>query len=211
MANRWGENRSSDRLYFLGLQNHCSHEIKSCLLLGRKVMTNLDSIFKTKDITLLTKVHLVKAMFVFFFSSQVWMWELDLKEVWVLKNWYFQTVVLEKTLEGCLDCKEIKPVHPKKNQPWLFLGRTDAEALVLWSHVVMSWLTGKDWFWERLRAGGEGSNRGWDGWVASSTQWSWVWANSWRCWRIGKPGVLQSMGSQSWTRLSDWTTTELIY
>ena len=116
----------------------CSHEIKRCLLLGRKAMTNLDSILKSRDITLPTRVH--------FSSSYVWMWELDHKEVWVLKNWCFQTVVLEKTLESLLDCKEIQPVHPKGNQSWLFIGRTDAEAEapILWPPNANSWLTGKD-------------------------------------------------------------------
>ena len=92
----------------------CSHEIKRCLLLGRKVMTNVDSILKSRDITLLTKVHLVKVMV--FSSSHVWMWELDHKEGWAPKNWCFWTVVLQKTLQSPLDCKEIQPVHPKRNQ-----------------------------------------------------------------------------------------------
>ena len=103
-----------------------SHEIKRCLLLGRKVMINLDSILKSRDITLPTKVRLVKAMF--FSSSHVWMWELDYKESWVLKNWCLWTVVLEKTLESPLDCKEIQPVPPKGDQSLMFIGRTDAEA-----------------------------------------------------------------------------------
>ena len=93
----------------------CSHEIKRCLLLGRKVMTNLDSILKNRDITWPTKVHLVKAMF--FSSSHVWMRELDYEESWAPKNWCFWTLVLEKTLESPLDCKEIKPVHPKEISP----------------------------------------------------------------------------------------------
>ena len=97
----------------------CSHEIKRHLLLGRKAMTNLD-----RDITLLTKVHLVKAML----FSHVWMWELDYKENWALKNWCFWTVMLEKTLESPLDCKKIKPVHPKRNKSQIFIGRTDAKA-----------------------------------------------------------------------------------
>ena len=91
----------------------CSHKTKRRLLLGRKVMTNLDSILKSRDIILPTKVHLVKAMV--FFSSHVWMWELDHKESWVPKNWCFWTVVLEKTFESPLDCKEIQSVHPKGN------------------------------------------------------------------------------------------------
>ena len=92
----------------------CSQEIKRCLLLGRKVMTNLDSTLKSRDISWPTKLHLVKAMA--FSSSRVWMWELDYKESWAWKNWCFWTVVLEKTLECPLDCKEIQPVHPKGNQ-----------------------------------------------------------------------------------------------
>ena len=121
----------------------CSHEIKSHLLLGRKGMTNLDSIFKSRDITLPTKVHLVKAMV---FPVHVWVWELDYKESWVLKNCCFWTVVLKKTLESPLDCKEIQPVSPKGNQSWIFTGRTDAEAEtpILWPPDVKNWLIGKD-------------------------------------------------------------------
>ena len=103
----------------------CSHQIKRCLLLGRRVMTNLDSILKSRDITLSTKVHLVKGYG--FSSSHVWMWELDYKDSWALKNWCFWTVVLEKSLENPLDCKEIQPVHPKGDQSWVFIGRTDVE------------------------------------------------------------------------------------
>ena len=120
----------------------CSHEIKRCLLLRRKAMTNLDSILKSRDINLPTKVHVVKA--VVFFSSPARMWELDHKEGWAVKNWCFWIVVLEKTLESPLDSKEIKPVNPKGNQPWIFFGRTDAEAPILWPPDAKSWLIGKD-------------------------------------------------------------------
>ena len=122
----------------------CSHEIKRCLLLGRKVMTNLDSIFKSRDMTLSTKVHLVKV--IVFSSGCVWMWELDCKESWALKNWCFWTVVLEKTPESPLDCNEIQPVHPKGDQSWVFIGRTDAEAEtpILWLPDAKSWLIRKD-------------------------------------------------------------------
>ena len=117
--------------------------MKRHLLLGRKVMTNLDSILKSRDITLPTKVHLVKAMI---FRSQVRMWELDHEEGWVQKNWCFWTVVLEKTLESPLDCKEIQPVHSKGDQSWVFFGRTDAKAKtpILWPPHMKSWLIGKD-------------------------------------------------------------------
>ena len=121
-----------------------SHEIKRHLLLGRKVMSNLDSIFKSRDITLPTKVRLVKAMV--FFSSHSWMWELDYKESWALKNLCFWIVVLEHTLENPLDSKEIKPVNPKGNQSWIFIGRTDAEAEtpIIWPPDSKNWLPGKD-------------------------------------------------------------------
>ena len=101
----------------------------------------------------------------------------------------------EKTLESPLDCKEIKPVNPKGNQPWIFIGRTDAETEVpiLWSPDAKSLLFGR-WCWERLKA--EGDDRGRDGWMASPTQRTWVWTSSGRWWRTGKPGILQSMGSQ---------------
>ena len=123
------------------------------LLLGRKVMTTLDSILKSGDSTLPTKVHLVKALV---FSSRVWMWELDYKESWALKNWCFWPVVLEKTLERLLDCNEIQLVHPKGIQSWIFIGRTDveAESPILWSPDAKNWLigkdpdAGKDWRWE---------------------------------------------------------------
>ena len=122
----------------------CSHDIKRHLLLGRKAMTNLHSILQNRDITLLTKVCLVKTTGVS--SRYVWMWDLDHKERWVLNNWCFWTVVLEKTLESPLDCKNIKPVHPKRSQSWIFFGRTEAEAetSILWPPDVKNWLTGKD-------------------------------------------------------------------
>ena len=107
-------------------------------------MTNLGSVLKNRDITLLTNVCIVKLWF--FSSSYIQMWELDWKEGWALKNWCFWIVVLEKTLESPLECKEIKPVNLKGNQPWILLGRTDAkaEAPIFWPPDVKNWLTGKD-------------------------------------------------------------------
>ena len=104
-------------------------------------MTNLDSILKNRDITLPTKVYRVK---LWSFQSHVWMWELDCKEGWAPKNWCFQIVVLEKTVESPLDSKKIKPVNPKGNQLWIFIGKTDAEAPILWPCDVKFWLLGKD-------------------------------------------------------------------
>ena len=121
----------------------CSHEIKRHLLLGGRVMINLDSILKSREITLPTKVCLVKAMV---FPVVMYGCELDHKEKWAPKNQCFWTVVLEKTLESPLDCKEIQPVHPKGNQSWIFIGRTDAEAEtpILWLLDAKNWLIGKD-------------------------------------------------------------------
>ena len=120
----------------------CSHEIKRCLLLGGKVMINLDSMLKSGDI----ENKGLSSQSYGFSSSQVWMWELDYKESWILKNWCFWIVVLEKTLESPLDCKEIQPVHPKENQLWIFIGRTDAEAEapILWPPDAKNWLIGND-------------------------------------------------------------------
>ena len=122
----------------------CSHEIKRHLLLGRKVMTNLDSIFKKQRHYFANKGPSSQGYG--FSSSHVWMWELNYKESWVLKNWCFWTVVLEKTFESPLDCKEIQVVCPKGNQSWVFIGRTDVEAEtpILWLPDVKSWLIGKD-------------------------------------------------------------------
>ena len=138
--------------------------------------------------------------------NMLWTWELDYKESWVLKNQCFWIVVLEKTL-----CKEIQPVHSKGYQSWMFFGRTEAKAEtpVLWPPHSKSWLIGKDWCWEGLGAGGEGDDRGWDGWMASLTWWTWVWVNSGSWWWTGRPGVLRFTGSQrvrhDWATEPNWT------
>ena len=133
-------------------------------------------------------------------------WELDYKESWVPKNWCFWTVVLEKSLESPLGCKEIQSIHSKGNQSWIFIRRTDAEAeiLVLWPPDAKNWLIGKDpdaWKWLKV---GEGDGIGWDGWIISPTQWTWVWESSGSWWWTGNPGVLQYTGLQ---RIGhDWAT-----
>ena len=147
----------------------CSHEIKRRLLLGRKVMTNLDSILKSRDITLLTKVRLVKAMVfpVVVYGCESW----TIKKAERQRIWCFWTVVLEKTLESPLDCKEIQLVHPKGDQSWIFIGRTDAEVEtpIVWPPDSKNWLIGKDadaredWRWEEKGTIGDGIV-GWHHW-----------------------------------------------
>ena len=146
-----------------------------------------------------------------FSSNHVWIWELDYKESWAQKNWCFRTVVLEKTLASPLDCKEIQLVHPKGGQSWVFIGRPgwswNSNTLATWCKELTH--LKRPWCWERLRAGGEGENKGWDGWMASPSQWTWVWVNS-RCWWwTGRPGMLRFMGSQrvghDWATELNWT------
>ena len=139
------------------------------------------------------------------------MWELDREEGWALKDWCFRIMVLQKTLESPLDCKEIKPVNPKGNQPWIIIGRTDAEAetLILWPPDEKRWLTGKDpGAGKDWRQRGEGGDRGLDGWMASPIQWTWVLSKLWEKDREAWPAAVHEVTS-SQTRLSNWT--ELSY
>ena len=146
------------------------------------------------------------------------MWELDCEERWAPKNWCFWTVVLEKTLESPLDCKEIQPVHSEGDQPWDSFGRNDAKAgktlkrgnsstLATSCEELIHWK--RPWCWEGLRARGEGDDRGWHGWMASLTRWTWVWVNSESWWWTGRPGVLRFTGSQGvghdWVTELNWT------
>ena len=144
MPNRWETMETVRDFIFLGskitVDSDCSHEIKRYLIFGRKAMTNLDSILKNRhDFTEKDP----SSQSYDFSSSHVW-WELDHEENWSLKNWCFWTMMLEKALESPLDRKEIKPVNPKWNQSFQFIGRIDAEASILWPPDVKNWLTGKD-------------------------------------------------------------------
>ena len=180
-----------------------SHEIKRRLLLGRKAMTNLDSILKSRDITLPIKVCMLQAMV--FPSSHVQMWELDHKEGWAPKNWCFWTVVLKKTLENPLDCKEIKPVSPKGNQSWIFTRRTDAETEtpIFWLPDAKNWLirkeklqdAGKDWRQEEIGAT-EDQMVGWHYWL-NGHEFEQVLGDSERQWGL--------VCCKPWVR-HDWTT-----
>ena len=147
----------------------CSHEIKRCLLLGRKAMTNLNSILKKQRHYFANKG--LSSQSYDFPSTHVWMWELDYKESWAPKNWCFWTVVLEKTLESPLDCKEIQPVNPKGNQSWILFGRIDAEAEtpILWPPDAKNCLTGKDLVagkdWRQEKGTTEDEMVGWHHWL----------------------------------------------
>ena len=128
-----------------------------------------------------------------FSSSHVWMWELDYKDSWAWKNWCFWTMVLEKTLESPLDCKEIQPLLPNRksvlNIHWKDLCWSwNSNTLATFCEELTHWK--RPWCWEKLKVGGEGDNRGWDGWMASLTQWTWVWVNSRSWWWTRRPGVL---------------------
>ena len=200
MANRRGNSGNSNRLIFLGSKitadGDCSHEIKRCLLLERKAVINLDSILKSRHITLPTNVHLVKAMVfpVAMCGYESWtIKKAECRRTDAFELWW------EETLESPLDWKEIQPVHPKGSQSWIFTGRTDAEAEkpILWPPDLKNCLfgkdpdAGKDW-----RPGGEGDDRGWDGWMSSPTQWTWVWVNSRSWWWTERTGMQQFMGLQ---------------
>ena len=172
MANRETMETVGD--YFLGLQNiavsDCSHEIKRRLLLGRKVMTNIDTILKKQRHYFANKD--LPSQSYGFSNSHVWMWELDYKESWVTKNWCFWTVVFEKTLDSSLYSKEIQPVNLKRNQSWIFNGRSDAEAEtpILWPPDAKCWLiwkdpdAGKDWGQEE-KGMTEDEMVGWHHWL----------------------------------------------
>ena len=158
---------------------------------------------KSRDITLPTKVHLVKAMF---FPVIMYGWELNCEENWAPKNWCVWTVVLEKTLESPLDCKEIKPVNPKGNEPWIFTGRTHAEAPILWPPEVKNWLSGKypdagkDWRWEE-KGTTEDEMVGWHHWHdRHEFEWLQELVMDREAWHATIHGVKKSQ-----IRLSDWT------
>ena len=193
----------------------CSHEIKRCLLFGRKIMTNLDSILKSRDITLQTKVHLVKAMVfpVVIYECETWTikkaecWRIDAFDLWC----YRRLLTVPWTSRRWTNRSYRKSVLniPWKNWCWNWSSNT----LITWCQELTPWK--RSWWWERLKAGAEGNDRGWDDWMASATQWTWVWASSGSWWWTGSlvccsPSgrkVLDTTEQLNWTelrRLTGW-------
>ena len=181
----------------------CSHEIKRCLLLRRKAMANLDSILKSRDITLPTKVHLVKAMVfpVVMYGYESWtINKADAFELWCWKRLLRVPWTTRRSNQSIL--KEIGPEYSLEGLMLKLKLQYLATLCEELTHLK------RPWCWERLKAGGEGDDRGWDGWMASPMQWTWVWVNSGSWWWTGRPGVLQSMGLQ---RVGHNWATELCY
>ena len=190
MADRKGKSGNSDRNFiFWGFKittdGDCRYEIKRHLLLGRKTMRNLGRVFKSRDIILLTKAHIVKAVVFPVVTCKYASWTIKKAECWRIDA--FKFLCLENSIpwtarrSNQLIIKEISPEYS-------FIGRTDAEDLATWCKESTRW--NRPQCWERLKAGGEGDDRGWDNWMASLTRWTWIWASSGRWWRTGKPGVL---------------------
>ena len=188
----------------------CSHEIKRHLLLERKAVTNLNSILKSRDITLPTKVHLVKVMVfpVGIYGCESWtIKKAECRRIDVFELWWWRRLLRDPWSVRRWNQSILKENNPKGNQSWIFIGRTDAGSwnsnnLATWYEKRSHWKS--PWCWERLKTGGEGDNRGWDGWMASPTGWTLIWASSGSCRWTGNPGVLQSMGSQRVRQ--DWAT-----
>ena len=195
------------QILFLGgskitADSYLSHEVKRHLLLRRKVMTNLDNILKSRDTTLPTKVCLVKAMVfpVVMYGCESWtIKKAECERIDALILWCWR-----RLLRVPWTATDIQPVHPKINQSWIFIGSWNSNTLATWCEELTHWK--RPWWWERLKAGREVDNRGWDCWMASPTRWTWIWVSSRSLWWTGKPGVLQSMGvTKNQTELSNWT------
>ena len=183
----------------------CSHKVKRCLLLGRKVMTNLESILKSRDITLSTKVHLAKAVVfpVVTYGCESWtIKKAEHRRIDACELWCWRRLLRVTWTERRFNQSILKETNPRCSLEGLIL-KLKLQYLTTWCEELTH--LKRLWCWERLRAGGEGDNRGWDGWMASQTRWIWVWVNSGSWWWTGRPGVLRFIGSQSQTRLSDWT------
>ena len=187
----------------------CSHEIKRHLLLGRKVITNIHSILKSRDISLPTKIHLIKVMVfpVVMYGCESWTIKkvehrrIDAFELWCWRRLLRVPWTARKSNQSIL--KEISPEYHWKDWCWSWNSNT----LATWFEELTHWK--RPWYWERLKAGGEGDDRGWDGWMASLTGWMWVWVSSGSWWGTGKTGMMQSMRLQrvrhDWATELNWT------
>ena len=202
------KNRNGDR-HFLGSKitadDDCNHEIKRCLFLGRKAMANLDSILKSRDITLLTKAHLVKAMVfpVVMYGCESWTIKKDeWQRIAVFELWCWRRLLRVPWTARRSNQSILKEISPGCSLEGRMLKLKFQFAT--WCEELTHWK--RPWCWERLKAGGEGDDRGWDGWMASPTQWTWVWATSGWEWKTGKPGVLPFTGSQKVRH--DWVTEQ---
>ena len=182
----------------------CSHEIKRHLLLGRKVMTNLDSIFKSRDIALPTKVCLVKAMVfpVVMYGCESWtVKKAECRRIDAFELWCWRRLLRVPWTARRSNQSILKDISPEYSLEGLML-KLKSNTLATWCEELTHWK--RLWCWEGLGAGGEGDDRGWDGWMASLTRWTWVWVNSGSWWWTGRPGVLRFMGSQRVGH--DWAT-----
>ena len=218
MGNRWGNSGNSVRLYFLGSKitadGDCSHEIKRRLLLGRKVMTSIDSIFKSRNTTLPTKVHLVKAMVfpVVMYGCESWTvkkaerWRIDVFELWCWRRLLRVSWTARRYNQSIL--KEISPGISLEGMMLKLKFRYFGHLMRRVDSLERLWC------WDGFGAGGEGDDRGWDGWMASLTQWTWVWVNSGSWWWTGRSGMLRFMGSQKvghdWATEMNWTELMVI-
>ena len=223
MANR-GETVAD--FIFLGSKitadSDCSHEIKRRLLLGSKVMTNLDSMLKSRDITLPTKVLLVKGMVfpVVMYGCENWtIKKAELQRIDIFELWCWRRLLRVPWTARRSNQSILKEISPEYSLEELVLS-WNSNTLATWCTELTYWK--RSLCWERLKAGGEGDTWGWNGWMASPTQWIWVWVNSWSWWWTGRRGMLQSMGLQrvwhdwgtelTWTELNDrkqWSILKL--
>ena len=197
MANRWRNNGNCGTFISLSLKitadGDCSHEIKRHLLLVRKALTNLDSILKSKDITLPTKVHLVKATVfpVVMYGCERWtIKKAEHRRIDAFELWCWRRLLRVPWTSRRSNQPILKEISPEYSLEGLML-KLNSYTLATWYKELTD--LKRPWCWKRLKAGGEGDDRGWDGWMASPTRWMWVWASSGSWWRTRKPCMLQSM------------------
>ena len=195
----------------------CSYKIKRCLLLGRKAMTKNAFLLESRDVTLPTKVHLVKATVfpVVMYGCESWtVKKAEHQRIDAFEPWYWRRLLRVPWTARRSNQSILKEISPEYSLEGLILKlKLHFNTLATWCKELTHWK--RPWRWETLKAGGEGDNRGWDGWMVSWTQWMWVWASFRSCWRTGKPGMLQSMRSQivghDWVTEQNWTLNQVVF